>query len=555
MKLLLRYFFSKENINEAHFPYKTGVDRKKLKTIDSTHYSITKPHHTKQVIKVMKKYINNLKNNDLTEICANVGGDTISFAENFKKVLTFEVDENAIECLGHNLKMYKLDKNVEIICKGFDTNDMINTEYVYIDPPWSNNVQEGSNQNIIFNNVGIFDFLESIIHSNKNIKNVFVKLPPNHILPEKKGIKMDKYLLEPRKNVMIVVLSLNLNKKTEADNTGIAHIEHKDSITWFVSNGRHGEGHNLFFSTGKHDLQKEFPPNDAIIIGDKTGSYTHVAVFSKSKTNLVLFSGGNSHNTKTNTNSLLYSFDEKTSTLKLLWEEDEEYNFSQRFGVIREKYFFLLGNAGLVFYDFSEEGICINIEKSLFRKNINESCETDIKCFMSAIIYDDNIIIATRGKCNAINLNSPNIVYNVKNCNYSLVSNSSNVNSISVELFKKRIYFGNGGQKNIRQNNLLYSFKKKKDDLHLTKLANVKQCESATRQLLGSFQNKYLIEINDGSNCRIYYNNDNDFYEIIGSDKIGARFCTMFRQTLVIIGYESPYFLIYTIQPSMFTRY
>lgn len=82
----------------------------------------------------------------ITDATAGVGGNTISFAKNFKEVVAIEIDKTRYNYLSNNIFVYKLE-NVILL-----RDDLINViplidqqDVIFIDPPWGGKAYKKAN--------------------------------------------------------------------------------------------------------------------------------------------------------------------------------------------------------------------------------------------------------------------------------------------------------------------------------------------------------------------------------------------------------------------------
>ena len=111
------------------------TDISKLRIDKVGEYSISIPEDAQKTSKIILQIINN---NDIiiTDATAGVGGNSISFADNFKLVNSIELDPNRFEYLKNNLSIYKL-KNIKLYNSDFlQIISLLKQDVVFIDPPW-----------------------------------------------------------------------------------------------------------------------------------------------------------------------------------------------------------------------------------------------------------------------------------------------------------------------------------------------------------------------------------------------------------------------------------
>lgn len=135
------------------------------------------------IIKLLLKKINIAPNKIIiTDATAGVGGNSISFARNFKKVNSIEIDYTRYNYLTNNIKLYKLTNVVFYNADCISILHDIKSDVVYFDPPWG-----GKNYKLVTNlRLSISGLpLENICIDlfTKNIRMIVLKLPNNYDMP------------------------------------------------------------------------------------------------------------------------------------------------------------------------------------------------------------------------------------------------------------------------------------------------------------------------------------------------------------------------------------
>ena len=115
-----------------------GINRYNLKISEEGKYSLS---HWKDADKVsilieyhISKY--NLKDIDIIDGTAGVGGNTITFSKNFNNVYATDISKLHIKLLIHNLNIYNIH-NIKIMNSDICDLNIINHGHVlFLDPPW-----------------------------------------------------------------------------------------------------------------------------------------------------------------------------------------------------------------------------------------------------------------------------------------------------------------------------------------------------------------------------------------------------------------------------------
>lgn len=155
---------------------------------DSVSY-ITTPQNSLLITNIIiRECVNNLdiqkKNIIIFDGTAGVGGDTISFAKNFKNVISVEKDEKRFEMLKYNIKKFDFENvifqngnSLEII------NDFKNINVVYFDPPWGGSDYKNNDKLQLFiNDKEISQITLDIFNSHSNLELLVFKIPKNYDL-------------------------------------------------------------------------------------------------------------------------------------------------------------------------------------------------------------------------------------------------------------------------------------------------------------------------------------------------------------------------------------
>jgi predicted RNA methylase len=164
--------------NEILFPKKAGIDYDKLQMTEEGEYSITKRKDGDKLIQIMRTIVKNLKVKTITDMTGNVGGDTILFGLNFKKVWSYEINPENFRALKNNVEVFGL-KNVELH-QGDSVKAIpdIQTDVVYIDAPWGGPDYKNKKELDLYLGKKRVDELVEVILEDSNY--VFLKVPTNY---------------------------------------------------------------------------------------------------------------------------------------------------------------------------------------------------------------------------------------------------------------------------------------------------------------------------------------------------------------------------------------
>jgi 16S rRNA G966 N2-methylase RsmD len=169
---------------ERLFPWKQGIDRNNIHMDYECISYITVPRDSEKIAQLisnkMKKY-KEKKEITIIDSTACVGGDSITFCDNFGIVIPIEIDKSRYENLLYNLNLYNINNAFPINgnCLEVIFDITIDIDCIYVDPPWGG--KDYKNMEKIELQLGDKKLEEVIdIFFKKNIKLVIVKLPKNY---------------------------------------------------------------------------------------------------------------------------------------------------------------------------------------------------------------------------------------------------------------------------------------------------------------------------------------------------------------------------------------
>ena len=166
--------FDKELFSKF-FPKDKNVKFEDLKLSNIGAYSITDPDTAQMISDIIKKY-SDKKNIVITDANANMGGNSINFAQNFDKVNSVEIIKKHCEILENNLRTYNLLDKVNIVCQDYlDVMMGLKQDVVFFDPPWGGpDYKKIRNLNLKLDDVNIIDIINEI----KTVSNMVVLRVP-----------------------------------------------------------------------------------------------------------------------------------------------------------------------------------------------------------------------------------------------------------------------------------------------------------------------------------------------------------------------------------------
>ena len=167
-----------QEIFTRFFPKDKNVNFENLQLSNIGVYSITDPSKAQLISDIIKKYFEDKDNLIITDATANMGGNTINFAQNFKHVNAVEIIDLHCDILKNNLTEYKLEDKVSIHCGDYlDLMDTIKQDIVFFDPPWGGkDYKKINNLNLYLDEINIIDICNSLINQTKLIA---IKVPFN----------------------------------------------------------------------------------------------------------------------------------------------------------------------------------------------------------------------------------------------------------------------------------------------------------------------------------------------------------------------------------------
>lgn len=168
--------------DHTYFPIiKNELLRSGLKIDYIGKYSISLPKDSNIISKIIKIH---MKRNNIiiTDATAGVGGNTISFSKNFKKVNAIEIDKTRYEYLINNIRIYNGDNVLYYNDNYLNCWDDINQDVIFIDPPWGGKKYKFKNNiRLTLSSISIEKICNNIIERNK-AKLIIIKLPLNYDL-------------------------------------------------------------------------------------------------------------------------------------------------------------------------------------------------------------------------------------------------------------------------------------------------------------------------------------------------------------------------------------
>jgi 16S rRNA G966 N2-methylase RsmD len=164
------------------FPYIEDINKmKKLKIDKDSIYYISIREDADIITNIIKNLF--IKNDIyVTDATAGVGGNTISFAQNFKHINSIEINKIRYSYLLNNINIYNINNVntyhancLDILCKLY-------SDVIFFDPPWGGPTYKNKkNIRLKLTNLYIEDICKNIFNDNLT-KYIVMKLPLNYNL-------------------------------------------------------------------------------------------------------------------------------------------------------------------------------------------------------------------------------------------------------------------------------------------------------------------------------------------------------------------------------------
>jgi trimethylguanosine synthase len=166
------------------FPKVNNVNINNLLIDDIGEYSITKPGEAELITDII---LTECKNNDnILDAMGGSGGNSISFCNHFKNVISVESDINRYKILKHNLEQYKFKNFQSSYDDCLNVIDSNNFNIIFFDPPWGGkNYMKQEKVELSISGFKIWMIIKYILNENKTC-NIFLKIPCNFDLQKLK---------------------------------------------------------------------------------------------------------------------------------------------------------------------------------------------------------------------------------------------------------------------------------------------------------------------------------------------------------------------------------
>jgi len=193
------------NIIKKIYPNISEDKLKELKYDEEGLYSITLPEEAKIISSLLVKSLKKeAKKSTIFDGTAGLGGNTLSFCNYFKNVISCEINKSRYDILKKNIELYKYNNIVinNINCIEYIKNNNSSDVY-FFDPPWGGpDYKFKTNISLKLANMSLINIVKLIKNKNNNAIICF-KLPFNYNFNEFKNIKFYKKKI---KNMIILLI-------------------------------------------------------------------------------------------------------------------------------------------------------------------------------------------------------------------------------------------------------------------------------------------------------------------------------------------------------------
>jgi hypothetical protein len=169
------------------FPYNNkkcfNINLKKYQITNIGKYSMTDLYTSKITSTIIYNFFTSKYKQDeiiITDATANMGGDTISFANTFTKVNSVEIIYTHYSVMTNNINTACVDNVTPYWANYLDIADKLKNDIVFIDAPWGGkNYKDFDKMDLYLDNINIKEITKLLFK--KNIcKMVVLKVPINY---------------------------------------------------------------------------------------------------------------------------------------------------------------------------------------------------------------------------------------------------------------------------------------------------------------------------------------------------------------------------------------
>ena len=162
------------------FPKREGLDYTLLQTTEEGSYSITRRRDADRIMNTLRHTVKDFSSLTITDATACIGGDTINFALNCKRVHSIELNKENYNALTNNISAYTLHN---VMTHHADCTTFFNwyTDVLYIDPPWGGkDYKKHKELDLYLSSKRLDNWLEEILLRKNRPAYIVLKLPCNY---------------------------------------------------------------------------------------------------------------------------------------------------------------------------------------------------------------------------------------------------------------------------------------------------------------------------------------------------------------------------------------
>jgi 16S rRNA G966 N2-methylase RsmD len=177
--------FTNNKYIQLYYPFKISdaKDASKLMMTNVGLYSISKPQATTQIFNIIKNKLDFLglkpENLTITDATAGLGGETLSFAHEFKTVNSVEIQEPHHKAVKNNAELFNLRNINHINADYTKVYDTLEQDIIFIDSPWGGTAYKTDAKTelrMFGSDLKFNDFIKKLLKKNVII---FLKTPSN----------------------------------------------------------------------------------------------------------------------------------------------------------------------------------------------------------------------------------------------------------------------------------------------------------------------------------------------------------------------------------------
>jgi hypothetical protein len=161
----------------------TNINLSKYQITNIGKYSMTDLYTSKITSNIIYEYFTNKFNQTdiiITDATANMGGDTISFANKFSKVNSVEIIYTHYSVMSNNINVACVDNVTPYWANYLDIADKLKNDIVFIDAPWGGkSYKDFDKMDLYLDNINVKEIAKLLLQR-KICKMVVLKVPVNY---------------------------------------------------------------------------------------------------------------------------------------------------------------------------------------------------------------------------------------------------------------------------------------------------------------------------------------------------------------------------------------